>query len=378
MSSESIRVLLVEDSISDADMIYEGLEEDLPGQFQMTHVKRLSEALEHLWKEPCDVVLLDLGLPDSHGIDTLVLARAQAPAVPIVVLTGFQDEAAGDQALKEGRRTTWSRGKWIASCWRGTMRCAIARMVAAKALIGQQVALAEAGALIRSRQRLISTHERVRREAAAQLRDCVQEKLTLLKGHQQEFVKAIGPMTKPARLLSDAIDGLGRSIEQHVGDLIRQLYPSNLGEGLAAAFQPFRDRFGGALDLEIGQDEGLLERGQAALRSLPEPVGLAAYRIAEEALTNVVEHAKASKVAVRVDSTQEGWMRLTVRDNGQGFDVNARPRGPGMGTMQDYAEAVNGECSVRSDPGAGTEVTAVLPISRPGAEKLVSSEKGAY
>ncbi len=118
MSSETIRVLLVEDNLGDARLLFEGLGEALPGQFHLTHVKRLSEALEYLWKETCDVVLLDLGLPDSHGIDTLVLTRAQAPDVPIVVLTGFQDEALGDQALKEGRRTIWSRGKWMPGCWR--------------------------------------------------------------------------------------------------------------------------------------------------------------------------------------------------------------------------------------------------------------------
>ena len=44
--------------------------------------------------------------------------------------------------------------------------------------------------------------------------------------------------------------------------------------------------------------------------------------------------------------------------------------------MQDYAEAVDGECSVHSDPGVGTEVTAVLPLSQPDAEQLVASEKG--
>ncbi len=109
---------------------------------------------------------------------------------------------------------------------------------------------------------------------------------------------------------------------------------------------------------------------------LPEQVGLAAYRIAEEALTNVVKHAKASKVTVRLDSSREGWLRLTVRDDGQGFDVESPPHGLGMGTMQDYAEAVDGECSVHSDPGAGTEVTAVLPLSPPGAEQSQSSEKG--
>ena len=80
MSSESIRVLLVEDNLGDARLLYEGLEEALPGQFQMTHVKRLSEALEFLWKETCHVVLLDLGLPDSHGIDTLVLTRRKRRA----------------------------------------------------------------------------------------------------------------------------------------------------------------------------------------------------------------------------------------------------------------------------------------------------------
>ena len=107
MSSEPIKVLLVEDNLGDARLLYEGLEEALPEQFQMTHVRRLSEALEYLWEETCDVVLLDLGLPDSHGLDTLVVTRAQAPGVPIVVLTGFQDEALAAEALKGGRRTIW-------------------------------------------------------------------------------------------------------------------------------------------------------------------------------------------------------------------------------------------------------------------------------
>lgn len=79
MSSEPIRVLLVEDNLGDARLLYEDLEEALPGQFQMAHVRQLSEALEYLWKEPCHVVLLDLGLPDSHGIDTLVLTRCSCP-----------------------------------------------------------------------------------------------------------------------------------------------------------------------------------------------------------------------------------------------------------------------------------------------------------
>ena len=182
MASESIRVLLVEDNLGDARLLYEGLEEALPGQFQMTHVKRLSEALEYLWKETCHVVLLDLGLPDSHGIDTLVLTRAQAPDVPIVVLTGFQDESLGDQALKEGAQDYLVKGQVDSKLLARSMRYAIARKAVAEALIGQEVALAKAGMLRRSRQRLIAAHERVRRDVAAQLHDGVQERLLDLEG----------------------------------------------------------------------------------------------------------------------------------------------------------------------------------------------------
>ena len=167
MSSEPIRVLLVEDNLGDARLLYEDMEEALPGQFQMTHVRQLSEALEYLWKEPCHVVLLDLGLPDSHGIDTLVLTRAQAPDVPIVVLTGFQDESLGDQALKEGAQDYLVKGQVDSKLLARSMRYAIERKAVAEALIGQGVALAKAGVLRRSRRRLIAAHERVRRDIAA-------------------------------------------------------------------------------------------------------------------------------------------------------------------------------------------------------------------
>ena len=145
--------------------------------------------------------------------------------------------------------------------------------------------------------------------------------------------------------------------------------------GMVPAFQSLRDQFGPSLALEIELDEKLVKEEQADRDWIPEHIGLAAYRIAEEALTNVVKHAKAGKVTVRLDSSQEGWLRLTVRDNGQGFCVESHPDGLGMGTMQDYAEAVDGECSVHSDPG-GSEITAVLPLARFVAVHLGSSDKG--
>ena len=164
-------------------------------------------------------------------------------------------------------------------------------------------------------------HEHVRRDIAAQLHDGLREKILILKGRLQELLKGTSSASETDRVLSEVIDSLNQEIERQVGILSRRLYPSTLNLGLASAFQSFRDQFAAALAVEIELDEELMRQEKADRNLLPEQVGLAVYRIAEEALTNVVKHAKAGKVAVRLDQPRVGWLRLTVRDDGQGFDV---------------------------------------------------------
>ena len=376
MSSEPIKVLLVEDNLGDARLLYEGLAEALPEQFQMTHARRLSEALEYLWQETCDVVLLDLGLPDSHGLDTLVVTRAQAPGVPIVVLTGFQDEALAVEALKGGAQDYLVKGQVDSNLLGRSMRYAIVRKATEEALLRQGVALARAEELQRSRQRLLAAQERVRRDIAAQLHDGVQERLLILKGNLQQLLKGTSSASETTRLLSEVIGGLDQVIEQQVGVLSRQLYPLTLSQGLVPTFLSLGDQFKAGPAVEVELDEELVRREKAGRDSVPEQVKLAVYRIAEEALTNVVKYAKAGKATVRLDASREGWLRLAVRDDGQGFDAKGSPGGLGMATMQDYADAVGGECVVHSAPGMGTEVTAMLPLSRPGAKHPEAIEKG--
>ena len=376
MSSEPIKVLLVEDNLGDARLLYEGLAEALPEQFQMTHARRLSEALEYLWQETCDVVLLDLGLPDSHGLDTLVVTRAQAPGVPIVVLTGFQDEALAVEALKGGAQDYLVKGQVDSNLLGRSMRYAIVRKATEEALLRQGVALARAEELQRSRQRLLAAQERVRRDIAAQLHDGVQERLLILKGNLQQLLKGTSSASETTKLLSEVVDGLNQVIEQQVGVLSRQLYPLTLSQGLVPTFLSLGDQFKAGPAVEVELDEELVRREKADRNAVPEQVKLAVYRIAEEALTNVVKYAKAGKATVRLDASREGWLRLAVRDDGQGFDAKGSPGGLGMATMQDYADAVGGECVVHSAPGMGTEVTAMLPLSRPGAKHPEAIEKG--
>ncbi len=102
MSPAPIKVLLVEDSPSDAELLQSALGQTGAGRFQFTWVERLDAAFERLSRESFDVLLLDLSLPDSFGPDTFRRARKAAPDLPIVVLTGTADESLGLAAVQEG------------------------------------------------------------------------------------------------------------------------------------------------------------------------------------------------------------------------------------------------------------------------------------
>jgi PAS domain S-box-containing protein len=97
-----ITVLLVEDSPADARVISEALKETGAGRFVLERAERLSGALEKLRTGRPDVVLLDLTLPDSQGLDTFRRVRSAAAALPVVVLTGLADEETGVQAVAAG------------------------------------------------------------------------------------------------------------------------------------------------------------------------------------------------------------------------------------------------------------------------------------
>ena len=96
------RILLVEDSPTDAALLQESLHDYRPGRFEFAHVERWIDAEARLGREQFDVLILDLSLPDTAGRATFIRARAVAPRLPIVVLSGLEDEAIALEALRHG------------------------------------------------------------------------------------------------------------------------------------------------------------------------------------------------------------------------------------------------------------------------------------
>ena len=108
---KALQVLLVEDNAGDARLLREMFGKEEAGAFTLTHLTRMSEAEARLAQGGVDIVLLDMGLPDGHGIETLRRARAAAPDVVMIVLTGLEDEALAAEAMKEGAQDYLIKGQ---------------------------------------------------------------------------------------------------------------------------------------------------------------------------------------------------------------------------------------------------------------------------
>jgi len=106
----TLRILLVEDNPGDARLIRETLR-DAGMRFELEHAGRLSAALPLLAACAADVVLLDLSLPDAHGLETVTRALAAGPGVAIVVLTGLDDESVAIQAVQAGAQDYLVKGQ---------------------------------------------------------------------------------------------------------------------------------------------------------------------------------------------------------------------------------------------------------------------------
>ena len=143
MNPNAVRVLLVEDSPSDALLLRESLSEIDLGGFEFTHVERWTAALECLRQNQFAVLLLDLSLPDVTGRDTFLRARAEAPHLPIVVLTGETNEELGLDAVRHGVQDYLIKGQTYGRYTARAIRYAIERKQVEDALLRTEQALRE-------------------------------------------------------------------------------------------------------------------------------------------------------------------------------------------------------------------------------------------
>ncbi len=203
--------------------------------------------------------------------------------------------------------------------------------------------------LRRSRERLVQTADRERKRIAQDLHDGIQVQLVLLAMQAQQLAIGLDPAA-PTR--GQAVD-LRRGIDSAAAELralVHAVMPSSLVErGLAAATEDLVDRLPLRTSLHI-----------AGVSSLPDPVQSTAYFVVAEAVANVVKHADATKVAVRLVGTDEA-LDVEVTDDGRGGA--SVDKGTGISGLVDRVDVLGGTFELTSPPSGGTTLRARLPIS---------------
>ena len=134
VTCEKLNVLLVEDNLGDARLMRHFLTEGAHDTFQLEHVELLSAALERLAKGGIALVLLDLSLPDSAGMDTFSAVQRAAPQAPIIVLSGRDDESLAIETVHAGAQDYLVKGQVDSRLLVRSMRYALERKQAEEAL----------------------------------------------------------------------------------------------------------------------------------------------------------------------------------------------------------------------------------------------------
>jgi signal transduction histidine kinase/tetratricopeptide (TPR) repeat protein len=209
--------------------------------------------------------------------------------------------------------------------------------------------------LAASRRRIVAASDQARRRIERDLHDGTQQRLVSL-GLAARIVEAdVPPDRGDLRAgLSRIAAGLADAVAE-LQELSRGIHPAVLSEhGLGPALRTLARRSAVPVDLEVTMNA-----------RCPEPIEVAAYYVASEALANTMKHAQASHAEISL-ATRNGSLLLSIRDDGVG---GANPaRGTGLAGLTDRVEALGGSIHVHSTAGAGTHITADLPLEHDPAQ----------
>jgi signal transduction histidine kinase len=207
--------------------------------------------------------------------------------------------------------------------------------------------------------RLINAGEEERKRIARELHDDIGQRLSLLSIELDGLGRDL-PTNRGAEreALSHSLQQINELVTD-VHNLSHQLHSSKLQMlGLPVALRDVCRQVGSQHEIEI-------ELAADDIPShLPEDLALCFYRVAQEALNNSVKHSAATRAEVRVAAC-DGTLKMTIKDDGTGFDPAVAARGLGLATMRERLRLVGGDLVVSSKLGEGTEVTAQAKLNPP-------------
>jgi signal transduction histidine kinase len=212
-------------------------------------------------------------------------------------------------------------------------------------------------ALMAMSGRLITAQEEERTRIARELHDDLSQRMAVLQIGLEQFKQGMPDISSKAKQQLHTIAETAREVSSDIHSLSYQLHPARLELlGLVASLKGFCGEFSAQHKIDIQFLHSNIP-GQ-----IPKDVSLCLYRIAQEALQNVVKHSEAAEAEVEL-SGQSEEIELCISDSGRGFDVESAKRVAGLGivSMRERLRLVGGRLSIESEPSRGTRICVRIP-----------------
>jgi signal transduction histidine kinase len=354
MTENLIHILLIEDNSDDVVLLKRKLGDDRFNRFKFSVCETLRDGLLLLEQSRFDVILLDLSLPGSSGLETFTSVHSRATTIPIIVLTGLADEEMAILAVRLGAQDYLVKDHVDCYLLTRAIRYAIERKKAEIKMLDYQKQLRSLAS------ELSLAEERERRRIATELHDHIGQNLAISKiklgliRESAATTKFAGPLEEIHKLIDQTI--------RFTRSLTFELSPPVLYEfGLEAAIEWLAERIQDQYDIQVH-----IENDQQD-KPLSDDVRVLLFQAVRELLINVVKHAQSKRVSVQI-AKQGQNIRLQVEDFGKGFDVatmesnTAKPSGFGIFNIRERLKHFGGSVEIKSAPSQGTRVTLMVPL----------------
>lgn len=356
--SPPIRLLCVEDNPDDVELMGLALERADPARryelYRVDNAASFVAALQGEW----DAILCDFNLPRFSPYAALQILVTRRSSVPLIVLTRAIGEEAAVHVLRCGAKDYLTKDKL------GTLPQIIGRVLEERRRAQEKerldAELQSAYARLKELSaRFVLAQERERSHISRELHDQLGQTLTAVLIHLHAAERAPDPEVK--RRHSDTATELANGALQQLKTLSFSLRPAQLDLlGLVPAVQSAMQRIAEPAGLRCelstrGREPAALEENAAV-----------AVRLVQEALTNTVRHAQASRVRVRLHFLPRGRISVLILDDGIGFDKAAvldghqSERNIGLYGMIERTELAGGRLHIRTREGRGVAIRAVL------------------
>ncbi|HXJ60578.1 MAG TPA: histidine kinase [Verrucomicrobiae bacterium] len=370
----AIRILLLEDNATDADLIRRTLKR-AGLQFDWKHVDHRSAFILELDRFGPTLIFSDFSLPSFDGYTALAIAREKCPDVPFIFVTGTLGEEVAIETLKKGATDYVLKHRLtrLVPSLHRALREAEERAERKRAEEQLRHSHEQLRALS---MHLQDVREEERMRIAREVHDELGQALTGLKLQLTWLANRLPKRPRRlhdiARLIADRIDTLIQTVRR----IATELRPGVLDSaGLLAALEWQAHEF--------EAQTGIRCRVKSALREtiLDQGLNTAFFRIFQETLTNVIRHANATKVEVRLSESMGDFV-LEVRDDGRGISEKdiQNTTSTGLLGMRERAVLLRGKVDFHGEPGKGTTVIVRLPRppKKPERDRSNSHENSAH